>query len=118
MSTPTDPDSYIEAAPEVLRPALVQLRSARREALPEAKEIFAYGMPGFSVHGKTVAGYAEISKQDGLYVLAPAISENAEAIKAAGYRASKTGVTFQPSKPLPDDLAAKLARSSLEHVDD
>lgn len=118
MASIADHDSYIAAAPEAFRPVLKHLRDVLRRALPDAEEMIAYDMPGFRVRGTVVASYAAFSKQVGLYVLAPAISDHAEEIAAAGFRASKTGVTFLPRKPVPDDLVTQLARTSREHVDD
>lgn len=118
MATVADHDSYIAAAPEAFRPALNHLRNVLREALPDAEEMTAYDMPGFRVRGTVVASYAAFSKKIGLYVLAPAISDHAEVIAAAGFRASKTGLTFSPRKPVPDDLVTQLARTSRKHVDD
>ncbi|WP_221584003.1 iron chaperone [Microbacterium sp. G2-8] len=118
MATITDHDSYIAAAPEAFRPVLDHLRALLREALPDAEEMTAYNMPGFRIQGTVVASYAAFTKQVGLYVLAPAISAHAEELSEAGFRASKTGVTFSPRKPVPDDLVIRLARASRTHVDD
>lgn len=74
----------------------------------------AYNMPGFRVGGSVVASYAAFSKQCGLYVLPGAISEHAEEIAAAGFRATKTSITFSPRDPIPDDLVERLARASRE----
>ncbi|WP_229051484.1 iron chaperone [Aeromicrobium sp. Leaf350] len=116
MTAPADHDSYIAAAPEAFRPALGHLRDLVRSALPEAEEMTAYNMPGFAVGGSVVASYAAFSKQMGLYVLAPAIAAHADEIAAAGLRATKTGVTFSPRKPIPDDLVVRLAQTSREHA--
>lgn len=118
MATIADHDSYISAAPEMFRPVLGHLRDLLRRALPDAEEMTAYNLPGFRVGGTVVASYAAFSKQAGLYVLAPAIEEHAEEIAAAGLRATKTGVTFPPHKPVPDDLVTRLARTSRAHVND
>ncbi|WP_026818807.1 iron chaperone [Arthrobacter castelli] len=117
MATIADHDSYIAAAPEAFRPVLDHLRDLLRKALPDAEEMTAYNMPGFRIRGTVVASYAAFSKQVGLYVLAPAISDHAEEIAESGLRASKTGVTFPPRKPVPDDLVIRLARASPTHVD-
>ena len=116
MSTIADHDSYIAAAPEAFRPVLARLRGLLRGALPEAEEMTAYNMPGFRFQGTVVASYAAFSKQIGLYVLAPAIADHAEEIAAAGLRVSKTGITFPPNKPVPDDLVTRLARASRSHA--
>ncbi|MEM9473354.1 MAG: DUF1801 domain-containing protein [Pseudomonadota bacterium] len=111
MSTMSEHDAYIAAAPEPLRPLLTQLRAQLAATLPDAEEIIAYKMPGFRI-GKPIAGYAAFSKQCGLYVAPGAISLHADDIAAAGLKATKTGVTFSPSKPMPDELVAKLALAS------
>lgn len=116
MSTIADHDAYIAAAPEPFRPSLKLLRALLARALPEAEEIVAYNMPGFRINGSIVAGYAAFSKQCGLYVRPGAISEHAEEIAAAGLKATKTGITFSPRKPIPDDLVERLARASREHA--
>jgi uncharacterized protein YdhG (YjbR/CyaY superfamily) len=77
----------------------------------------AYNMPGFRIGRTIVAGYAAFSKQCGLYVLPGAISEHAGEIAAAGLKATKTGITFSPRKPIPDELVERLARASRKHVE-
>ena len=118
MATIADHESYIAAAPEAFRPVLTHLRDLLSGALPEAEEMTAYNMPGFRIQGMVVASYAAFTKQVGLYFLAPAISDHAEEIAEAGLKASKTGITFAPRKPVPDDLVTRLARASTTYVDD
>jgi uncharacterized protein YdhG (YjbR/CyaY superfamily) len=117
MTTAADHDAYIAAAPEAFRPALNRLRTLLAGALPEADEIVAYNMPGFEIGGSVVASYAAFSKQCGLYLLPGAIAEHAEDIAAAGLKATKTGITFSPAKPIPDDLVERLARASREEAE-
>lgn len=112
MSTFADHDAYIAAAPEIMRPLLTHLRALLALALPDADEIIRYDMPGFGVSGTIIAGYAAFSKQCGLYVSKGAISSCADAIAAAGLKATKTGVTFSRAKPIPDALVTTLALAS------
>ncbi|NNE96556.1 MAG: DUF1801 domain-containing protein [Acidimicrobiales bacterium] len=105
-------DAYIAEAPESMRPLLIQLRSGLAQALPDAEETIAYNMPGFQIGDAMVAGFAAFTKQCGLYVSQGAIAENADEISAAGLKATKTGVTFSPTKPIPDQLIASLALAS------
>jgi uncharacterized protein YdhG (YjbR/CyaY superfamily) len=107
-----DHDAYIAAAPEHLRPLLVQLRAQFASALPDAEEVIAYNMPGFRIGKSIIAGYAAFSKQCGLYLSPSAIKSLADDIAAAGLKATKTGVTFSPSQPIPDGLVKKLALAS------
>ena len=57
MTTIADHDAYIAAAPELFQPSLKRLRELLGRALPEAEEIVAYDMPGFSITAG--AGVAE-----------------------------------------------------------
>ena len=114
MTAIRDHDSYIAAAPEPFRASLKQLRALLASALPEAKEVVAYNMPGFSVGGSIIASYAAFSKQCGLYVRPHALAAHADEVAALGLKATKTGVTFTPRKPIPDELVLRLANTSRE----
>lgn len=111
-----DHDAYIAAAPEALRPLLMHLRAQLTQALPDVEEVIRYDMPGFGSANSIIAGYAAFSKQCGLYVSKGAISAYANDIAAAGLTATKTGVTFSPSKPILDDLVAALALFSRKEL--
>jgi uncharacterized protein YdhG (YjbR/CyaY superfamily) len=111
-----DHDAYIAAAPEAMRPVLVQLRAQLAKALPAAEEIIAYDMPGFGFGKSIIAGYAAFSKQCGLYVSKGAIAAHTDDIASAGLKATKTGVTFLPGKPIPDKLIKKLALASRQEL--
>jgi uncharacterized protein YdhG (YjbR/CyaY superfamily) len=105
-------DAYIAAAPEALRLQLGVVHDRLKRALPDAEEVMQYGMPGFRSGGLIIAGYGAFSKQCGLYVSKGAIKSHSEDITAAGLKASKTGVTFSPAKPIPDELITALALAS------
>lgn len=91
---------------------LIRLRAQLARALPDAEEIIAYKMPGLRIGKTVVAGYAAFSRQCGLYVAPSAINAHRKDILAAGLKATKTGVTFSPSQPIPDALVRKLAQAS------
>jgi uncharacterized protein YdhG (YjbR/CyaY superfamily) len=112
MTKVSDHDAYIAAAPEQLRPLLKNLRAQLSRTLADAEEVIAYNMPGFRIGKTTVAGYAAFTRQCGLYVSPGSISSLAGDIAAAGLKATKTGVTFSPSKPMADELIGKLAQAS------
>lgn len=104
--------AYIAAAPEQFRAMLRQLRAQLSRALPDAEEVVKYDMPGFQIEETIIAGYAAFSKQCGLYVDPGAIAAHADEIASLKLKATKTGITFSVSKPIPDELVAKLAVSS------
>jgi len=112
MADFADHDAYIAAAPEPFQAPLTNLRRQLAQALPDAKEIISYNMPGFQIGTAIIAGYAAFTKQCGLYVADDAITAHADQVAANGLKATKTGVTFSVRKPLPDDLAVSLAQSS------
>lgn len=112
MAEITTHDEYIAEAPEVMQPLLEEVRAEVARALPDAEEIVAYNMPGFQIGEATIVGYAAFTKQCGVYVSGGAIAEHADAIAAAGLKATKTGVTFSPKKPIPAELVVDLALSS------
>ena len=117
LSMSADHDAYIAGAPGNLRPQLVRLRAQLAEALPDAEEVIAYKMPGFRIGQTIIAGYAAFSKQCGLYLSASAIASHADEIAAAGLKPTKTGITFSPSRPIPDGLVRKLALASRKAQD-
>ncbi len=112
MTRPTSHDAYIDAAPEVFRDALRQLRDQLARALPDAEAVIKYDMPGFQIGDAIVAGYAAFSRQCGLYVDPAAIAACADAISAAKLKATKTGVTFSARHPMPEVLVMRLAHAS------
>jgi len=112
MAEYPDHDAYIAAAPEALRPLLATVRARLKSVLPDAEEVMQYGMPGFRSGGTMIAGYGAFSKQCGLYVSKGAIEALSADIAAAGLKASKTGVTFSPNRPIPDELISALALAS------
>ena len=112
MSEILEHDAYIAAAPEALRPQLAVVRDLLKRSLPDAEEVMQYGMPGFRSGNSVIAGYGAFSKQCGFYVGKGAISEHSAEIAAVGLKASTTGVTFSPTKPIPDELITTLALAS------
>ena len=112
MTKFADHDAYIAVAPEIMQSLLIQLRAQLAQALPDAKEVIAYDMPGFSIEKSMIAGYAAFSKQCGLYVSKGAILAHADEIASAGLKATKTGVTFSQRKPISAELVKKLALAS------
>jgi uncharacterized protein YdhG (YjbR/CyaY superfamily) len=117
MTMFADHDAYIAEAPKDLRPLLVRLRAQLARALPDAEEVIAYKLPGFRIEQSIIAGYAAFNKQCGLYLSPSAITSHAEDIAAAGLKSTKTGVTFSPSRPIPDELVQKLALASRRDQD-
>jgi uncharacterized protein YdhG (YjbR/CyaY superfamily) len=112
MTRFADHHAYIAAAPIALQPLLRQVRAVLAEALPGLDPVIRYDMPGFAAGSVVVAGFAAFSAQCGLYVAPGAIAAQTSAIAVAGLKATKTGVTFSPRKPIADGLVRALAEES------
>jgi uncharacterized protein YdhG (YjbR/CyaY superfamily) len=91
------------------------LRRQLRKLLPDAVETISYGMPTFKVHGKAVAGFAFFKAHCGYYPFSGSV---VPALKSqlAGYTTSKSGVTFPPDKPLPENVVKTLVQARLSEI--
>ncbi|MBS7545751.1 iron chaperone [Ancylobacter oerskovii] len=112
MAKRDDHDAYIAAAPEPFRAVLSQVRAQLSRALPDADDIVKYDMPGLQIAGTVIAGYAAFSKPCGLHVDPRAIAAHADEIAALKLKATRTGIAFPASRPIPAELIATLAESS------
>lgn len=108
MST-AEVDAYIAAQDEPQRSSLQRLRTQILAVIPESEQCISYGMPGFRVNGKVVAGFASYKKHIGYYphsgqVFAQMMDD------LAGYEVSEKGggVKFPIDRVVPDELIAKL----------
>ena len=89
--------------------ALEALRTRLRALLPQADEVMSYAMPGFREGGRMIAGYAGYARHCGLYTHSGTVAPRwAQRIEAAGLKWSKSGISFPPDGPVPDDLLADL----------
>ena len=54
-------DAYLADVPTDHRDALKHLREVILSAVPDAQQVFSYGLPAFKTEGKVVAGFASAS---------------------------------------------------------
>ncbi|MBI1418460.1 MAG: DUF1801 domain-containing protein [Limimaricola sp.] len=107
-------DSYLATLPDAQRACLADLRQRLRALLPDADEVISYAMPGFRLQGKMVAGYAGFARHCGFYPHSGGVIPSfAAELAAAGFRTSKSGVTFTPDHPLPDALLGRILDARL-----
>ncbi len=57
-----DVDAYIEAQPSPQRETLDEMRRRILAIIPDAEQVISYGMPGFRLKGKVIAGIAGFKK--------------------------------------------------------
>ncbi len=105
---PTTVDEYIAQAPEQTRNKLERLRSAIRDAVPEALESISYGMPNYQYHGRLV--YFGLAKRHiGLYIPSPIVDEHQDDLK--GYFAHQATIHLPLVEDIPVALVTKLVQA-------
>jgi len=100
-------DRYLAALEEPKRTTLAHLRETILGIVPEAEQGISYGVPGFKVRGKTIAGFAAFTNH--LSYLPHSGSVFGELRdELGGYSTSSGALRFSISEPLPAALVEKL----------
>jgi len=111
MKKPENTDAYIASFPADVQALLQQMRSAIKQAAPDAEEIISYSMPAFRLNGMLV-WFAAHTNHIGLYPRGSGIEEFAVLLK--GYKVSKGTIQFPVDKPLPVELIGKIVQFRVE----
>src|SRR5579862_3845298 len=108
-------DAYLDGLDEPKRSTLVQLRGDILAVIPDAEQCISYGVPGFKVAGKTIAGFAAFKNH--LSYLPHSGSVLRElAGDVAGYQMSTGALRFPVDQPLSHDLVEKLLNVRLQQA--
>jgi uncharacterized protein YdhG (YjbR/CyaY superfamily) len=100
-------DDYLQCLDEPKRSTLSQLRRDILAVVPDAEQCMSYGLPGFRIDGKTIAGFAAFKNH--LSYLPHSGSVFPElADELAGYQKSSGSLRFRVDQPLPLELVEKL----------
>ncbi|MFA7322804.1 MAG: DUF1801 domain-containing protein [Candidatus Nanopelagicales bacterium] len=100
-------DEYLSAVPEPQRSTLETMRTRILEIVPDAEQCLSYGMPGFRVRGKVLAGFAANKNDLSYYPHSGAVLAQF-ADELAGYPQTKGALHFPNTKPLAKTLLRKL----------
>lgn len=111
MKKPTDTDSYIAGFPKETQKLLQQVRTAIKQAAPQAEEVISYGMPAFKQHGGALVYFAGYAQHIGFYPTGSGIAAFTKEI--AKYKHSKGAVQFPLDKPLPITLIKQMVKFKL-----
>ena len=103
----SDIDRYLTGLDEPKRSTLEQLRRDVLAVLPDAQECLSYGVPGFKVKGKTIAGFAAF-KNHLSYLPHSGSVLPALADELAEYKGTRSSLHFAVDQPLPSGLVRKL----------
>lgn len=102
-------DAYLAGVAEPGRSTLEALRASILRVVPDAEQVISYGMPGFKVEGRVLAGFAANKNSLSYYPYSGQVLTMAgEAV--AGYSGTKGALHFALDTPLPDDLVEMLIR--------
>lgn len=110
--------AIVDATPEPMRTALLELRAISRAAAPEATDTITYAMPGLRYRGRALVAYAAWKEHVSLYPMGRDVME-AFADELAGYAISegRGAIRFAPQRPLPRTLIEAIVRMRVAQVD-
>jgi uncharacterized protein YdhG (YjbR/CyaY superfamily) len=111
QTPPSSIDEYIAAFPPEVQQKLEQIRSAIREAAPEAEETIKYRMPTYVLHGNLVH-FAAFTKHVGFYPAPSGIATFKDELSR--YKGAKGSVQFPIDEPIPVSLVKKIVRFRVE----
>jgi uncharacterized protein YdhG (YjbR/CyaY superfamily) len=112
---PTKTDAYLATRSDAQRATLARLRETIRAAAPGASEAFSYGMPAFTLEGKTLLWFAAWKHHYSLYPISEAIL-GAHAADVEGYETAKGTIRFPASKGLPYDFVTTLVKARVAEL--
>jgi len=94
-----------------VRSKLEEVRSAIKQAAPDAAESISYKMAYYSYKGR-LAWFGLHDSHIGLYLRPPVIAEHKKEL--AGYQTTKSAVHLDLDKPIPVALVKKLVKARLK----
>ncbi len=100
-------EEYVDSLPNNKRVLVKQLRSAIKQATPDATEVISYNMPAYKYHGMLMYLCAH-TEHIGFYPFSSAIRTFRDKLKK--YETSKGTVKFPLGKPIPVSLVKNIVR--------
>lgn len=108
-------DGYLAGLDEPRRSTLQELRRTIASIVPDAEECISYGVPGFRLNGKMIAGFAAFKHH--LSYLPHSGSVIAQLTDdLAGYAGTPGSLHFPIDEPLPRALVEKLIAVRLNEI--
>lgn len=101
-------DAYIAAAPKEVQTKLKQMRTAIRQAAPNATEYISYGMPVYK-YERPFIGFAAMKDHIGLYPMSGSFVAAHEK-ELAGYSTSKGTIRLPLDKPVPLGFVKRVVK--------
>jgi uncharacterized protein YdhG (YjbR/CyaY superfamily) len=107
---------YIAAQPAKSRRALTLVRSAIRNALPQAEEVISYKIPAYKLDGKIVIYFAAWSEHFSLYPAGSKELRRRFKKELADCEIGKGTIRFSLAAPVPTKLIARIAKFRAREV--
>jgi uncharacterized protein YdhG (YjbR/CyaY superfamily) len=108
-------DAYLAKLEEPKRTTLRDLRQTIHDVIPDAEQCISYGVPGFRLHGKVVAGFAAFTNHLS-YLPHSGSVLSVLADDLAGYVSTPGSLHFPVDQPMPRSLVEKLIEVRLREV--
>lgn len=105
-------DEYIKGFPKEVQTILREIRAIIQQAVPEAEESMAYGLPAYKLHRKPLVYFAGYKNHIGLYATPTGHAAFAEEL--AQYKQGKGSVQFPLGQTIPFDLIARMVQFRVE----
>ena len=112
--TSEDVDRYLAGLDDPKRATLEEMRRRILEVVPEAEQCISYGIPGFRVNGKVVAGIAAFKSH--LSYLPHSGSVLKAVSETRGYTQTKSSLHFPIDTPLPQELITQLIQVKMQEA--
>ncbi len=108
--TTKDTDRYIDSLPPDRKAALTGLRTWIRETLPEAKEVWQYGMPGFAQDDDLICVFKSQKNYISLYLDVGVVEQHKAELDEASLNCGKSCIRFRRLDQLPEDTIKSMLR--------
>jgi uncharacterized protein YdhG (YjbR/CyaY superfamily) len=105
-----DVEHWLSRLGPAQRAALEKLRAQIRKAAPDAEEVISYGQPTFKLHGHLVA-FGAFKNHLSFFPMSSSLIQKFP--EAAPFTTSSGTMQFQPDKPIPAALIAKLVKARI-----
>src|SRR5262245_54784995 len=117
MERPVSVEAYFASLPPEQGKPLQRLREVIGAAAPEADEGITYGMPGFLLNGRGLAGYMGFKDHYSFFPMSPAAID-AHRDELGDHVTGKGTISFEYDERLPVTLVKKVMKSRLAEVQD
>lgn len=107
-------DDYLNRVPKPQKAQLQRIREIVHHAVPEAKEVISYGMPGFKYKNGYLVGFAAFKDHMSLFPTSRPVEVLQH--KLSEFELSKGTIRFTLDKPIPKPIIEELVKLRLADI--